>query len=141
MRKTCFSLLLATVLACPAVPSLFAQDNTPPPQNSGDQAQRAHRHMDPDAELQRMTSQLGLSPDQQSQIRPILVDRQQKMQALWQNQSLSSEDRRSQMMAIRKDSNAKIEAILNDQQKQQFEAMEQRHGGHGMHGGGDSQPQ
>lgn len=89
-----------------------------------------------------MTKQLGLSSDQQNQIRPILADRQQKMQALWQNQSLSEEDRRSQMRSLRQDSNAKIEAVLTDAQKQKFEAMQERRGRHGDHRGGDeAQPQ
>lgn len=109
--------------------------------SDGGQGQRQHR-MDPDRQLQRMTEQLGLSADQQSQIKPILADRQQKMQALWQNQSLSEEDRRSQMMSIRQDSNAKIEAVLTDEQKQKFEAMQERRGRHGEHrGGGEPQPQ
>ena len=73
-----------------------------------------------------MTKELGLSADQQAQIKPVLVDRQQKMEALFQNQSLSREDRRAQMMAIRQDSNTKIEAALNDQQKQKFAAMQDR---------------
>jgi Spy/CpxP family protein refolding chaperone len=48
------------------------------------------------------------------------------MQALFQDQSLSREDRHSKVQAIRSDSTAKIEAVLNDQQKQKFEAMQQR---------------
>lgn len=145
MKKTLMTMALGGMLALCMSPALRAQDNTPPPQDNGQQQQqgpRGHGRMDPDTELAHMTKQLDLTADQQSQIRPILVDRQQKMQALWQNQSLSQEDRRSQMMHIREDSNAKIEALLTDQQKQQFEAMQQRHGRHGRHGGQDeSQPQ
>ena len=53
-----------------------------------------------------------------------MVDRQQKMQALWQDQSLSREDRLSKAQAIRQDARTKLEATLNDQQKQQFEALQ-----------------
>ena len=141
MRKTFLALALGGILACTAAPSLFAQDNTPPPQNSSQPEQWGHHRMDPDAQLQRMTKHLGLTPDQQSQIRPILVDREQKTQALWQNQSLSREDRHSQMMSIHQDSNAKIEALLTDDQKQEFEAMQEHRGRHGMQGGDGSQPQ
>jgi len=140
MRKSFLSLALGGILAISASPSLLAQDNTPPPQNSAQPDQPGRRHMDPDTQLRHMTKQLDLTADQQSQIRPILVDRDQKMQALWQNQSLSRDDRRSQMRSIREDSNSKIEAVLNDQQKQQFEAMQQRRGRHGMQGGDGSQP-
>jgi periplasmic protein CpxP/Spy len=142
MKKTLMMMALGGMLALCASPVLLAQDNTTPQQdNSQQQGPGGRGHgMDPDTQLAHMTKQLDLTADQQSQIRPILVDRQQKMQALWQNQSLSQEDRRSQMMGIRQDSNAKIEAVLNDQQKQKFEAMQERRGRHGMQGG-DNQPQ
>ncbi|MGB9145565.1 MAG: hypothetical protein WCC14_07075 [Acidobacteriaceae bacterium] len=144
MKKTLMTMALGGMLALCMSPALRAQDNSaPPPQDNGQQQQGPGgqgRRMDPDTQLAHMTKQLDLTADQQSQIRPILVDRDQKMQALWQNQSLAREDRRSQMMSIRQDSNAKIEAVLNDQQKQKFEAMQERRGRHGMQGG-DNQPQ
>ena len=80
--------------------------------------------MDPDRQLEHMTKTLNLSTDQQTQIKPILVDRQQKMQALWQDQSLSRQDRRTRAMTIQQDTRTRLEAALNDQQKQQFEEMQ-----------------
>ncbi len=138
MRKTTITFALAGLLALGAAPAARAQysDNG---QGAG-QGWQGHRRMDPDAQLQQMTKQLGLSADQQNQIRPILVDRQQKMQALWQNQSLTQEDRRSQMRSIQQDSSTKIEALLTDQQKQKFEAMQERHARHRWHGG-EGEPQ
>jgi hypothetical protein len=87
--------------------------------------------MDPDRQLEHMTRALDLTADQQSQLKPLLVDRQQKMQALFQDQSISQDDRHAKARSIMTDSNGKIEAVLNDQQKQKFEAMQQRmrHGG------------
>jgi hypothetical protein len=82
--------------------------------------------MNPDNQLEHMTKTLNLTADQQTQIKPILTERQQKMQALWQDQSLSREDRHSKAEAIHQDTRSRIEAVLNDQQKQQFEAMQQR---------------
>ena len=143
MRRTTITLALAGLLALGAGPAARAQYGDSG-QSSGQGGQGHQRHrMDPDEQLQRMTQQLGLSTDQQNQIRPILVDRQQKMQALWQNQSLSQSDRRSQMMSIRQDSNAKIEAVLSDSQKQKFEAMQERRGRHrgGQGDEGQQQPQ
>jgi len=141
MRRTTITLALAVLLALNAAPAARAQYGDSG-QNSGQGGQGHQRHrMDPDAQLQRMTQQLALSSDQQNQIRPILVDRQQKMQALWQNQSLSQEDRRSQMMSIRQDSNAKIEAVLSDSQKQKFEAMQERRGRHRGGQGDEGEPQ
>jgi periplasmic protein CpxP/Spy len=81
---------------------------------------------DPDRQLARLTQKLNLTADQQTQIRPILVDRQQKLHGLMQNQSLAPDDRRSQSRSIMSDSNSRIEAVLNDTQKPKFEAMQQQ---------------
>jgi periplasmic protein CpxP/Spy len=48
------------------------------------------------------------------------------MQALRGDSSMSREDRMAKMQSIRSDSTTKIEAILNDDQKKQFEADQQR---------------
>jgi protein CpxP len=146
MRNQLFTLALSGLLAIGAGSALYAQDSSAAPaqqpQQQGQWNGGHGRHMqDPDHQLQHMTKQLDLSADQQTQIRPILVDRQQKMQALWQNQSLSREDRHTQMESIREDSKAKIEAVLNDQQKQKFEAMQDRMREHrGGDQGGDAAP-
>lgn len=135
MRSRLFTLALGGALALGISGAAIAQEPAPPP---SDQAQPGpgaggQRRMDPDRQLQHMTQELDLTADQQSQIKPILVDRQQKLQALFQDQSLSQDDRRSKARAIVQDSNSTIESALNDQQKQKFEAMQQRmrHGGPG----------
>ncbi len=114
------------MLALGAQAALSAQEQAPA--TSGpQQGQWGHgqQHMmNPDRQLAHLTKTLNLSADQQSQIKPLLVDRQQKMQALWQDQSLSREDRLSKAQAIRQDARTKLEATLNDQQKQQFEALQ-----------------
>ncbi len=82
--------------------------------------------MDPDQQLTRMTKRYNLSADQQSQIKPILASQQQQMQALHGDSSMSREDRMAKMQSIHSDSNSKIEAILNADQKKQFEQDQQR---------------
>jgi periplasmic protein CpxP/Spy len=143
MRNTLFSLALGGMILAGTAGTAIAQDNAAPQQEQGQPGRGAMR-MDPDRQLQHLTRELGLSADQQSQIKPMLVDRQQKMEALFQDQSLSREDRRTKMETIRQDSQSKIEAVLNDQQKQKFEAMEQERmhrGGPGQGGAGQSAPQ
>jgi hypothetical protein len=113
------------MLALSANAALYAQDQTQP--TSGpQQGQRGHGHrgMNPDRQLEHLTKTLNLSADQQTQIKPILVDRQQKMQALWQDQTLSQQDRHSKAQAIQQDTRTRLEATLNDQQKQQFDEMQ-----------------
>jgi Spy/CpxP family protein refolding chaperone len=79
----------------------------------------------PDKQAAHMAKALGLSADQQSQLQPILADRDQKVQALMQNQSLSPRDRHVQMKGIAQDTDSKINAILTDDQKQKYEAMKE----------------
>jgi Spy/CpxP family protein refolding chaperone len=65
------------------------------------------------------------------------------MQALSMDGSLSMDDRRTQMQAIRKDTNSQIEPLLTDEQKTKFEALmtNAHHGGGGGQSSGSSQPQ
>lgn len=113
----------------------FAQDEstTPPPQSTTTQPMHHHhRMMNSDRQLKRMTKRLDLSADQQSQVKPILESRDQQMQQLWQDKSVSKEDRRDKAQAIQQDSSQKIEAVLNDTQKQKYEAMQSKMKEHRM---------
>lgn len=151
MRKHLFTLALGGALALGVSSTARAQDNsaqpTTQPQDQGPPGPRpgsGSMRMDPDRLLQHMTRELGLTADQQSQIKPLLEDRQQKIEAVFQDQSLSREDRRAKMQSIRQESRIKIEAVLNDQQKQKFESMEQERGRRGGPAGppeGAPQPQ
>src|ERR1700735_5555536 len=143
MRNQLMTIALSGLLAFGATTALYAQDNSGQQHQQGQWGGGHGRGgMNPDEQLKHMTKQLDLSADQENQIRPILQDRQQKMQALFQDQSLSREDRRTKMMAIRQDSEGKITAVLNDQQKQKYQAMQERmqdrRGGPGQ--GGDNAP-
>jgi Spy/CpxP family protein refolding chaperone len=127
----CFLLsgVLAAGLVFCGVPA-FAQEpggapetSAPPP---GQGPGGGHRGMmDPDQQLTRMTQRYNLSADQQTQIKPILASQQQQMQALRGDSSVSREDRMAKMQSIRSDSTTKIEAILNPDQKKQFEQDQQ----------------
>jgi protein CpxP len=126
MKHKLFAIALGGMLALGAQAALYAQEQAPA-NNGPRQGQWGHGHrhmMDPDRQLAHLTKTLNLSADQQSQIKPLLVDRQEKMQALWKDQSLSREDRHSKVQAIRQDTRTRLEATLTDQQKQQFEALQ-----------------
>ena len=73
-----------------------------------------------------MTKRYDLSADQQTQIKPILVDQQQQVAALRQDSSLSREDKFAKMQSLREGANTKITAILNDSQKQKFAEDQQK---------------
>jgi hypothetical protein len=153
MKKPLIWLVLSGVLAAGLVrgAQVFAQEPGFPPETSAPPpvqgAGVSHRgRMDPDQQLVSMTKRYNLSADQQSQIKPILVSQQHQMEALRGNSLLSREDRMAKMQSVRSDSNTKIEAILNDDQKKQFEQdqqhmqerMQQR--GQGGGPGGDGPP-
>jgi hypothetical protein len=73
-----------------------------------------------------MTKRYKLSSDQQVQIKPIIANQQQQMQALRQDSTLSRADKMAKIQSIREDSSNKIQAVLNDSQKQKFAQDQQR---------------
>jgi hypothetical protein len=77
--------------------------------------------MDPDEQLATMTTRYSLTTEQRDQVKPILVSEQHQVQGLREDTALSREDRMAKMQTIRSDSDAKIKAVLNDDQKKQFE--------------------
>lgn len=81
--------------------------------------------MGPEQQLQHMSEVLNLTGDQKDQVRTILQGRQQQMQSLRSDSSLSEEDRRGKMHSIFEESNGRIRALLNDDQKQKFDQMQQ----------------
>ncbi|MGA7316720.1 MAG: hypothetical protein WBX22_22435 [Silvibacterium sp.] len=104
----------------------FAQEPGSAPETSAPSTDRGlggghRRTMDPDQQLARLTKRYNLSANQQGQIKPILMDQQRQMLLLRQDSSLAPDEKKAKMWGIHSDSNSKIEAVLNDDQKKQFE--------------------
>ncbi len=106
---------------------------------SGGHMGRGQR-MSPDEELQSLDKTLKLTDDQKSHIKPILEDRQQKMESLRSDTSLSGRDRWGKMRSIREESNSKIRNLLNDDQKKKFDALYQHGHTEGHRPGGGTPP-
>ena len=142
MRSKFCTLALTSLLTLGLAGSAaFAQEEstTPPQQQQNNNMQSMHHHgMSADQQLKKMTKKLDLSTDQQSQIKPILDSRDQQMEQLQADKSMSSQDRHQKMMDIQQDTSQKIEGVLNDTQKQKYESMHKKHG---MHHGQQSQPE
>jgi len=121
-RSSAFSLVIFLLLgfACAG----GAQESVPAPLERG----QMPAHVDPDELLARLTKALGLSPDQQHEIKPILAERQRKLELVLEDESLSSADRHAKVRVIRQESQTKIEPILDDQQKEKFKAQFERKG-------------
>src|ERR1700750_737556 len=88
-------------------------------------AEPQQQQRSPEHRMAMLSKRLNLTADQQSKLLPIISDREQQMRAILHDSSLSKEDRIAKMKAVRKDSNAKIEALLTDDQKQNFEQLQQ----------------
>ena len=114
----------AAVFAQQANPSGAPDASTQQPMNGT--GGMGHHRMDPDQQLAHMSKRYHLTPDQQTQIKPILDSQQQQMMSLRQDTSTSREDKMAKMKAIHEDAGTKIQAILNDSQKQKFNADQQK---------------
>jgi Spy/CpxP family protein refolding chaperone len=86
----------------------------------------------PEQRLQRMTQQLNLTEGQQQQIKPLLDNESQQMQALWQDSSLSQQDRGAKAQQIRQNTTDQIKPILNADQQKKFDEMQARRPRHNM---------
>ena len=123
MKRQFCSLALAAMFGIgAAIAAPVAQDQPAPAPNGHQEGRRAP---DPDRQAKTMAKRLNLSSDQESQVKSILIDRQQKMQGIFADNSLSQQDRHEKMRAAREESNQKIRALLNDNQKQAFDQMQQ----------------
>lgn len=138
MNKTIFRKPIATgprmrvaILALCAVmlgtTPLLAQDNaTPPPPatgQAGPPAMGSHGGRMGGHQAERLTRRLNLSPDQAAQVKTIDEDTMKQAMAVRDDSSLSKADRRAKMMDLRKASQDKIRAVLNDEQKTKYDAM------------------
>ena len=120
------AMLAACTMLLGAMPML-AQDNAAPPPPPSDQAgpppmgPRGGRMGGHRAEM--LTKQLNLSPDQAAQVKAIDEDTMKQSMAVRNDTSLSKADQRSKMMDLRKASQDKVRAVLNDEQKTKYDAM------------------
>ena len=101
--------------------SAFAQEAQPQQGQQGGEGQRrgGGMMMSPEQRANRMAEQLGLSDDQKAKVQKIYEDSAKDMQSM---QGASREDR----MAKMQETNEKVKAVLNDDQKKKFDEMNQR---------------
>jgi Spy/CpxP family protein refolding chaperone len=80
----------------------------------------------PEQVVQKMGEKLSLTDQQKTQLTPIIADRQQKLQALRADTSMERPEKAQKARQIFQDSDTKIKAVLTDEQKQKYEAMQQQ---------------
>ena len=78
-----------------------------------------------DQEMDHLTTELKLTATEQQEIRPLLLEHRQRIQALFdQYPSTSREVLRTQIHAISDDTHHEIEALLTDHQRQLVKVMQ-----------------
>jgi hypothetical protein len=101
-----------------------SQDETAPTTSTA--AMAAHQPADPQQQVARLSRKLQLTPAQAAKIEPILQSRQQQMQQLRADTSMTPNDRHAKMRSIMQDSNTQLQSVLTDSQKQQYQQMMQQ---------------
>jgi len=126
MRNAPFHLALGALflgLSSAAV----AQDNLAQPSSARQQLQAIHTPGSIDQELNRLTKDLELTPAQQTQVKALLQQHHDKIQALLdKNPTATRQALGPQIHAISDQTHSEIHALLNDHQKQLESAMQQR---------------
>lgn len=91
-----------------------------------------HR-MDPAAQLERMSTCLGLTADQKAKMAPILAEQTKEMKALHDDAKLTRDQRMQKMQVLRTKYQDSIGAILTPEQKTKFGTQGMcKRGGRGM---------
>jgi hypothetical protein len=132
MQNRSFTLLYGAMLllgtAGPAAAQdNAAQDNQVQQPSARQQLQHIHTPQSIDQEFARLTKDLELTPQQQQQVRPLLQQHHDKIQALLdKNPNASRQELGPQIHAISDETHREIHALLTDHQKELEKAMQQR---------------
>ena len=125
--------LLTIIAACIFATAAIAQQNAPA---KGE----GHTHAGPgmgniDDHVKQLSTKLNLSADQQTQVKTILEDHQQQIEALMKDSSISKDDKHAKMEGLHDSVHSKVREILTDEQKPKFDAMVKEMAEKHAHGG------
>jgi hypothetical protein len=130
MQNRSFALAFgAMLLLGTAGPALAqdTQDNGGQQPSARQQLQHIHTPQSIDQELARLTKDLQLTSEQQQQVRPLLQEHHDKIQALLdKNPNATRRELGPQIHAISDETHRQIHALLTDHQQELEKAMQQR---------------
>ena len=127
MRHRAFTLACGATFLLGMADSAVAQDNGGQRPSAREQLQRIHTPQSIDEKLAQLTKDLELTPEQQKQVRPLLQEHHDKIQALLdKNPKASRRELASQIHAISDETHREIHALLTDHQKELEKAMHHR---------------
>jgi hypothetical protein len=101
------------------------QGSTQPSQGQQEQSQQAGRPSIDD-QVRMLTTELNLSPDQQTKLRSILSDQHQQAMTVVNDTSLSRDQKVEKIKSLRETTITKARAIMNDEQKTKLDSMLQQ---------------
>jgi hypothetical protein len=105
----------------------IAQDDGVQQPPARQQLQHIHTPQSIDQELARLTKDMELTPEQQKQVRTLLEDHHDRIQALLdKNPKATRQELGPQIHAISDETHRKIHTLLTDHQKELEKAMVQR---------------
>jgi hypothetical protein len=127
MGDRLFALVCSVMFMLGMAGSAVAQDNGAQQPSARQQLQQMHAPRSFDQELDHLTKDLELTPQQQQQVRPLLEEHHNRIQALLdKNPNASRQELGPQIHAISEKTHREIHALLTDHQKQLEKAMQQR---------------
>jgi hypothetical protein len=127
MRRQLFTLGYAVVLVLGRAGVAIAQNGGAQQGSAREQLQHIHTPQSIDQELARLTKDLELTAEQQQQVRPLLQEHHDKIQAvLDKNPTASRRDLGPQIHAISDETHRQIHALLTEHQRDLEKAMQQR---------------
>ncbi|HWF18544.1 MAG TPA: hypothetical protein VG754_04725 [Verrucomicrobiae bacterium] len=115
----------------PATPPASGDNSTPPPRGPRGRGNP----------MQGILNKLDLTADQKEKVKPIVEDQGKQMRALFQDNSLSQEDRQAKRKSIMDATDAKLKDILTPDQFTKYQDMrKQMMGRRGQRGPGAGGP-
>lgn len=136
MRNRYFTLLYTLMLVLGMAGAAASQDNGAQQPSARQQLQRVHTPESIDQKLAELTKDLELTPEQQQQVRPLLQEHHDKIQALLdKNPTASRQALAPQIHVVSDETHHQIHALLTDYQKELEKTMMQ----HEHHGGPNRQ--
>ena len=117
---------IASSVAAASVAFAAPFQNTPAPADNAAATQAPHTLPDPQKQTARLSRKLQLTPEQAAKIEPILHNRQQQMQQIRSDTSLSPHDLHRKMRAMKQATDSQLQAVLTASQLQQYQQMQQQ---------------
>lgn len=125
MSKKSGILTVAALLTFLSGISMAETVQSPPPPGKGPASMMRQRGelADPDNRLRLIREKLGLSDEQATKIKPILVAEQAEIEKLRGNSSLNRDQRRAKLEELNKGTSEKIRKELTEEQQKKYDAI------------------